>query len=99
LPGGSPASQPPESGGGGNAGGGAGGAATSGATPRVGHDVTALAADLQTPTLASGQLPGGGGGLGWILWLTLALLLAGLAAGTWFLFGHSRRAPEEESAA
>lgn len=66
----------------GDSGGGAspGGASRGGSSGKHAETVSA-AADLATPTLAAAALDGGGGGLAWVRWLALLLLLAGLVIG------------------
>jgi hypothetical protein len=73
-------------------GGGTAGPASpggSGASPGARHQgapgtragTVSVAADLRSPNLASADVAADGRGLGWIGWLALALLLAGLAGG------------------
>jgi hypothetical protein len=84
-------------GGSGNAGpgggqGSSGGAppGTAGPAPHTGDGARPVAANLPTPGLTASDLSTGGAGLGWIAWLALALLVAGLVAGA-LMFRRLRR--------
>ncbi len=80
----------PDAPGGAAAPGGAGGT-----SPGKRAATVSAAADLATPTLAAAALDGGGGGLVWVRWLALLLLLAGLVIGA-VVFRRVHRAPDAE---